>query len=1182
MRRGHPLLRPVVAALAAASLLATPAAHAGHGDAHATIKYWDLGALSWWDPHETVEDIQGVTGHVATPSAPLTLVTSMENTGGGWCGPLYWNPVTNTFKTYQVTFGLQTAGDVNREAPALANGSATFQPGDSWFTVHGSGTHGIYMNFRNSDGFRRYGDISGSFAGIRLNQATGVVYGAAFEDGAIFELDPATNAVRSWTIGNRPYWLDVDAAGRVYTAASAAGGFGDQIVRVDPATNEVRRWDVPGGGFQTFVSFGMANGVRLDADGDLWFSQTTIDTVSRLRVGANAIDQYAKAGLTDPNGIAASGAGASLQAFFTERAAGHISLLTAAAASPVTTPVAPAVSTVPPAATTSSPVDFTVAPLVEVIPPVTFDSPGVDPSGIIRFPAPPGTAGPAGISRVAEPSTIYGSFEGSDHVFRLESPAIIAPPGSCPDGPTISVSMDRPLAGRIYVSDADVGPSGSSATLVLGTPLTTQATSSNPANTSQVDFFLDGGLVGSDAAAPYALAVPTGALSAGAHTLMVRAKQLDDPACLAAATLPFLVPAPAVKAVAKGFTAVTNVPAEPQAHSGGAAVGATGGSDFIRVVDQPLATAGVAHGITDQAQGSNGSPFFAEADSTMTDVSLLGGVIEADVLRAHARADFSYSTLAATASGAGSHIAGLEINGTPLEISQPNTVVSVPGVGRVVLQETLVSVSGVRAEVTVNMIHAFVDTPSLKGEITLGSAYAGVNFEQALFTGPETDLIHRADDAGTDTDAGATAAGAVPLAPGLWSGSHTPGDDSDFYSFDAGQGDRILAEIKPAEREVVTVGPQPQLPTTVPGAMAYPFQVLGSISAVGPTTPNADVYLYDPTGALRAYGESTLSLPDRVEINADLPYAPAGAKGTWTLEVRRETGSPDAFYSLHLAIAPVALREQNDAEQPGDAGDTCAAPRPLPPTALNPAETDPYAFAGVIRDTDTADAYQFDARIGQLLDVVLKPDELDDGADFDLYLYGPAFPGGPVSCASPIASSTLGKPILPKGTPDFLLGLPVPVTGTYVFVVTRYNAVANYYVNVTLANPLPTIPSNDAGTGSDASDTCASATPLGTGGYEGRLGDVPAVDTEDWYAVTLGAGQDLTAVMKPSETSNFDLELYTPACVPAPSDQLTLNHQILSVPEMVHVKDGAAGVWRLRVRRVSGGGNYALALAVNP
>lgn len=107
---------------------------------------------------------------------------------------------------------------------------------------------------------------------------------------------------------------------------------------------------------------------------------------------------------------------------------GHISLITPSEATPTDTTVTPTVDTIPPATSSVTPQDFTLEPFTATIQPSEFDSPGIDPSGILRFPIPPGTSEPTGMTGVAFARTVLGSMEGSDHVFRLESEAIISPP----------------------------------------------------------------------------------------------------------------------------------------------------------------------------------------------------------------------------------------------------------------------------------------------------------------------------------------------------------------------------------------------------------------------------------------------------------------------------------------------------------------------------------------------------------------------------------------------------------------------------------------------------------------------------------------------------------------------------------------------------------------------------------
>jgi uncharacterized repeat protein (TIGR01451 family) len=417
--------------------------YAGHGEPHATYTYWDIGAdpnIAGFDPHETLDDVEGLTVHVGAPS----MVTAMENTRFGLCGLLFWNPDTNNFKTYGIGGGLNFAVDINTGAPQPV-GSKQFGGGDVWSAIKGGGNfHGQmatpYMNFRGSNDFRYY-NIAGvhEATGVRVNPDTGLVYMGNFGDFTtpmIVELNPKTNAVRKWPTGSKPYFLALDGK-FVYATGirNPAAGQLDQIIRLNPDTGEITRWNIPGGGFQPFVSFGTPNYIAVDPrTSEVWFTETDSNEVARLNPGTGCFDEYSKPPLVDhPHAVAVSGAGATLQTFFTEAhpptpGGAHVSVLSVKDGTPVTTCVTPVTTTVPASMDTATFADFTETPFFATITPKTFDSPGRDPSGITQFPIPPDTSHPTGMTRVWRPQTVAGSMEGTHHVFVLKSEAIVAPP----------------------------------------------------------------------------------------------------------------------------------------------------------------------------------------------------------------------------------------------------------------------------------------------------------------------------------------------------------------------------------------------------------------------------------------------------------------------------------------------------------------------------------------------------------------------------------------------------------------------------------------------------------------------------------------------------------------------------------------------------------------------------------
>ena len=102
----------------------------------AKIKVWNITPTIGFNPDESVEDIAGITRHVATLANPQTIAATIENTTHpeGPCGLIFWNPATNTFKWYGIGGGFSAGIDLNTSAPAFTGpagsvfGTPTFQP----------------------------------------------------------------------------------------------------------------------------------------------------------------------------------------------------------------------------------------------------------------------------------------------------------------------------------------------------------------------------------------------------------------------------------------------------------------------------------------------------------------------------------------------------------------------------------------------------------------------------------------------------------------------------------------------------------------------------------------------------------------------------------------------------------------------------------------------------------------------------------------------------------------------------------------------------------------------------------------------------------------------------------------------------------------------------------------------
>jgi len=128
----------------------------------------------------------------------------------------------------------------------------------------------------------------------------------------------------------------------------------------------------------------------------------------------------------------------------------------------------------------------------------------------------------------------------------------------------------------------------------------------------------------------------------------------------------------------------------------------------------------------------------AESNSTLESVSLLNGLITADAVVALASSAIDGTVVSSNAEG--SELGNLVVNGVPMTSAvEPNTRMTLPGVGYVVLNEQILSGDGSSSSgITVNMIHVVLQQPILGllgeiigyqtvGDIIVGSANSRVN-----------------------------------------------------------------------------------------------------------------------------------------------------------------------------------------------------------------------------------------------------------------------------------------------------------------------------------------------------------------------------------------------------------------------------------------------------------------------
>jgi hypothetical protein len=132
--------------------------------------------------------------------------------------------------------------------------------------------------------------------------------------------------------------------------------------------------------------------------------------------------------------------------------------------------------------------------------------------------------------------------------------------------------------------------------------------------------------------------------------------------------------------------------------------------------------------LTGTTSGSIGDAAAAQSVATVFNVNLLNGLITASSLTATVSSTSNGAQ--ATSNALGSTLADLVVNGVQLTSGDasiaPNTRVTLPGVGYVVLNEQLPTGDGVRTTgLTVNLIHVVLqnDLTGLQtGELIVGSA----------------------------------------------------------------------------------------------------------------------------------------------------------------------------------------------------------------------------------------------------------------------------------------------------------------------------------------------------------------------------------------------------------------------------------------------------------------------------
>ncbi|MBA2560396.1 MAG: hypothetical protein H0V07_11030 [Propionibacteriales bacterium] len=139
----------------------------------------------------------------------------------------------------------------------------------------------------------------------------------------------------------------------------------------------------------------------------------------------------------------------------------------------------------------------------------------------------------------------------------------------------------------------------------------------------------------------------------------------------------------------------------------------------------PIATSGTVATTAD----TSSTPSRSRTTATTQQVNLLSGLITASAVKSVSTSTFANGNY--SASGAGTTLLNLRIGGTPFDATPAaNTSVDLAGIGHVVLNEQLKSVTPSSARLTVNALHLYVDTTGPvfeKGtQVIVSHAFSGI------------------------------------------------------------------------------------------------------------------------------------------------------------------------------------------------------------------------------------------------------------------------------------------------------------------------------------------------------------------------------------------------------------------------------------------------------------------------
>lgn len=669
-----------------------------------------------------------------------------------------------------------------------------------------------------------------------------------------------------------------------------------------------------------------------------------------------------------------------------------------------------------------------------------------------------------------------------------------------------NVSIDLPQAGHMYIDGTDQGPGTSlvpaSATLVGDMPF--EVTASDNCYLEYVELTVPGtGFTHKENATAITTSpFPASSIAPGDYTLDVEA--VDWIGLQAFDEVGLHVPDMGSESRVVGLWAGAPTPENPEYRTQGVHLVEPG--EALRrtaEVDEP----GLVWAESFRESGSttvDGAQRAATGEVRVSQLQLFDGLVVAENLVHRANGSVDLTTGTADLSEEVRRIGSLEVAGERVDLDDGATgplEIDLPGNGFLRLFERNLTTTPVSLTYESTLLHAYAPDAYGGGEVIIGDVFLepGGGGEP---TPQPREIVHQ-DDAGSGRDAGPPGGGPVALTDGLYEGTFVPGDNLDTYTLEAVHGEKIKLNLEPSKRARVIGGG-----LAVNDTDAQPK---------GPTVeahlPPMRIDLYDPDGQLRAHTIFTSSpAAQSVELNAD-------KNGTWTVDIQRTDGFDEqgeiddrySYYSFDLTVTDHPLLPQTDALSGADAPPSCEEETASIPTI------DDGQWPGVLRDDDFNDVYRFHADIGDLITATLKPGETTDGVDMDFYLYD--------EDCQVLDDSSIAGPYTLKGVPEAVLDLPADYTGTYYLRVERVNGVGNHHVTLSVRDPMPGLPTNDAHTGEDADSNTSNTTQAPPAAFQGTLHDG---DDGDAYALSMTAGDNSHIVFEMSALSRVNVRLFDP------------------------------------------------------